>query len=91
MLFCNGVNKMSAIRRKKKNYNLGYHEVSKITILKRLDAFGFYTAARQALLQQDQLTQDLWNAAQVIRSNDRVVRTLLTSIGADPEQILAKE
>lgn len=81
---------MTAIRLKRK-MNLGYHEVSKTTILKRLDASGFYNTARQALDQQDQLTQDLWNAAQVIRSNDTLVRGLLTNIGADPDTILAKE
>ena len=81
---------MAAIRRKKIEYK-GYHEVSKVTILKRLQAAGIYDTARGALDEQDQFTQELWTAAQVIRSNDEIVRGLLSAIGADVDAILAKE
>ncbi len=81
---------MAAIRRKKANKN-EYYEISKVTILKRLQTANLYEAARTELDQQEQFLSDLWTAAQVIRSNDTIVRALLNKIGADADAILARE
>jgi len=80
---------MAVIRRKKQN--LGYYTISKITILKRLHTAGKYEAARQALDQMDAFMNELWNAANEIRSDDSQVIALLTGIGANVDVILAKE
>ena len=66
----------------------GAHAVSKLQIVDRLVAAGRWRAAKTALTADD-LAHDRWNAAVEIYSNDPQVRGLLTSIGADPDAILA--
>ena len=62
--------------------------VSRLVVVDRLEAAGKRIAAKQAL-SADDYQQDRWNAATEIASDDAGVRALLTSVGADPDQILA--
>ena len=66
------------------------HEVSKLTIVDRLEAAGLRTAAKAAL-SANEYQKDRWDSAAVIRSDDQTVRTLLISIDANPDDILARE
>lgn len=64
--------------------------VSKLTIVRRLEAAGLRVAAKTALAANDYL-QDCWDSCVEVNRNDTDVRDMLTSIGADVDAILAPE
>lgn len=45
-------------------------EISKLTLMRRLDALGKWPAFKELLLQLPEITQDAWALAQSIRSDD---------------------
>lgn len=64
--------------------------VSKVAIIRRLQAAGKFNAALTAL-KADPLLYELWSAMLEIRSDDANARALFTAVGADPAVILAPE
>ncbi len=80
---------MAAIRHKKKP-DLGYHTVSRLTIITRLEEAGKFNDAR-AILEANKLNYEKWNSVLEIRSTDSVAIGLIQAVGLDPDVILAKE
>jgi len=80
---------MAATRRLKKP-DLGYHDVSKLTVIARLKVKGKFDEAL-AILKANDYDYEMWSSAPVIRSNNKKARALIKTIGLDPEVILAKE
>lgn len=66
------------------------HAVSKVTVIRRLQAAGKFNAALNAL-KADPLLYEIWSAVLEIRSDDANARALFTAVGADPAVILAPE
>lgn len=63
--------------------------VSKYVILQRVAAAGKFAEAMAALGGPGELAYEMWSAAQEIDSSDAQVRALLTSIGLNPDEVLA--
>jgi len=70
--------------------NLAFHTVSKITVIRRLEALNKFDQALAALKQDDHLYEK-WSAVNELQSNDVNAIALFTAIGCDPEEILAAE
>lgn len=66
------------------------YPVSKLTIVKRLQAAGKWVDVR-AFFTSNEDALDRWNAASYIDSDDPEVLAVLAAIGADPTVILAPE
>ncbi len=66
------------------------HYVSKITIIRRLQAAGKFDAALTAL-KANALLYELWLAVSAIRSDDTQARALFAAVGADPDAMMAPD
>lgn len=80
---------MAAIRHKKKP-DLGYHTVSKLTVISRLASVDKFNDAL-AILKSNDENYEKWNSVLAIRSDDLIAQGLIQAVGLDPDVILAKE
>ena len=64
--------------------------VSKLTVIRRLNAAGRFTAA-VTVLRSNTLLYEMWSAVSELRSDDTQARALFAAVGADPNEILAPE
>lgn len=64
-------------------------KVAKLTVIERLDAAGLFAAVMAALGGTGDLPYERWAASSEIYADDADFIAVLTSVGADPEVILA--
>jgi hypothetical protein len=68
-------------------------EVSKLTLMRRLDALGKWGAFKALLSQLPEIAQDAWTLAQAIRADDPIfvtyAETIKASLGLTDEQFTA--
>jgi hypothetical protein len=68
-------------------------EVSKLTLMRRLDALGKWGAFKSLLAQLPEIAQDAWTLAQAIRADDPIfvtyAETIKASLGLTDEQFTA--
>lgn len=65
-------------------------QVSRLTVVKRLDALGLLGAAEKLMAEVDPLTRQRWNATSFVYADDLDTLGFLEALGADPEYVLAE-
>ncbi len=65
-------------------------QVSRLTVVKRLDALGLLGAAEKLMAEVDPLTRQRWNATSFVYADDLDTLEFLEALGADPEYVLAE-
>lgn len=78
---------MAAIRRKVMNNNV--HAISKLELIKRLEAVDMFNDAL-SILKADDLLYEKWSAASEIRQDDVNARALFLNLNLDPDVMLGK-
>lgn len=86
-LVLSGVKKMAAIRRRKIK-NIKVHSISKLELIKRLEAMHKFKDALK-ILKSDELLYEKWSAASEIKIDDKNARNLLEVLGLEPDAILS--
>lgn len=79
--------KMAAIRKRKLKQRKT-NSISKLDLINSLETMNKFQDAIK-ILKTDDLLYEKWSAATEIKTNDKDARSLLESLGLDPDKILA--
>lgn len=79
--------KMAAIRKRKLKQRKT-NSISKLDLINGLETMNKFQDAIK-ILKTDNLLYEKWSAATEIKTNDKNVRSLLETIGLDPDEMLS--